>query len=72
MNGTKAGAVTGGHVLVKGLDGIRAGEFSELLVHVVCARAGIVADPDAEVLDLQRTLLVDLVGHCKYSDCVLI
>jgi len=53
--------VTGGHVLVHGLDGIRPGHLTVLLVHVVGAGARIVADPDAKVLDLLWALLVDLV-----------
>ena len=48
------------HVLVEGLDGVRTSELTELLVHVVGSRAGVVAEPDAEVLDLQGLLLVDL------------
>lgn len=60
MDGPEAGAVTGGHVLVHGLDGVGAGHVTVLLVHVVGAGAGVVADPDTEVLDLERVLLVDL------------
>jgi hypothetical protein len=56
----KAGTVTGGHVLVEGLDGVGAGHLAVLTVHVVSAGAGVVADPDANVLDLERVLLVDL------------
>jgi len=56
----EAGTMPGRHVLVEALDCVSAGEVTELLVHVVCARAGIVANPDAEVLDFQRTLLIDL------------
>jgi hypothetical protein len=52
--------MTGGHVLVEGVDGIGAGQLSEFLVHVVGAGARVVAKPDAEVLDLERLLLVDL------------
>jgi hypothetical protein len=58
----KAGTVTGGHVLVEGLDGVGAGHLTVLTVHVVSAGAGVVADPDANVLDLERVLLVDLMG----------
>jgi hypothetical protein len=52
--------VTGGHVLVEGLDGVGAGHLTVLTVHVVGTGAGVVADPDADVLDLERVLLVDL------------
>ena len=51
------------HVLVKGLDGVGAGELTELLVHVVRAGARVVADPDTKVLDLERLLFVDLRGR---------
>jgi len=60
VDGPEAGAVTGGHVLVHGLDCVGAGHIAVLLVHVVGAGAGVVADPDTEVLDLLRVLLVDL------------
>lgn len=50
----------GGHVLVERLDGIGTGELTELLVHIVCTRAGIITDPDPEVLDLEGPLLRDL------------
>jgi hypothetical protein len=52
--------VAGSHVRVAGLDGGVAGQLAVLLVHVVGARAGIVTDPDTEVLDLKGLLLVDL------------
>jgi hypothetical protein len=52
--------VTGGHVLVEGLDGVGTGHLTVLTVHVVGTGAGVVADPDANVLDLERVLLVDL------------
>lgn len=56
----ETGTVTGGHVLVHGDDGVAAGHFTVLLVHVVSAGARVVTEPDAEVLDLERVLLVDL------------
>lgn len=61
MDGPEAGTVASGHVGVEGLDGISAGDLTVLLVHVVGAGAGVVADPDAEVLDLLGVLLVDLI-----------
>lgn len=61
VNGTETSTVTGSHVLVQSLDSIRTGELAELLVHVVGARARVVAQPDTEVLDLQRALLMDLI-----------
>ncbi len=60
MDGAETGAVTGSHILVKGLYGVGAGHLTVLLVHVVGTRARIVADPDTEVLDLEWVLLVDL------------
>ena len=60
MDGPEAGAVAGSHVLVEGLDSVDTRHLTVLLVHVVCAGTRVVADPDTEVLDLQRVLLVDL------------
>ena len=48
------------HILVEALHGSNTRELAELLVHVVRARARVVAQPDTEVLDLERALLVDL------------
>lgn len=62
MDRTEAGAVPGSHVLVQALDGVCAGELTEFLVHVMCTGPGVVTEPDTKVLDLQRSLLVDL-GH---------
>ena len=56
----ETGTVPCSHILVEGLDGIGTGELTELLVHVVRAGARVVAEPDTEVLDLERLLLVDL------------
>jgi hypothetical protein len=61
VDGTEARSVSGSHILVQGLNGIGPGHLPVLLVHVVGAGAGIVTDPDAEVLDLERALLVDLI-----------
>jgi len=56
----EASTVAGRHVGVESLDGIGSGQLTVLLVHVVCTRARVVADPDTEVLDLQGVLLRDL------------
>lgn len=56
----EASTVAGGQVLVHRLDSLASGHLTVLLVHVVSTRARVVTDPDAEVLDLQRVLLVDL------------
>jgi hypothetical protein len=63
VDGAEAGTVTGSHVLVQRLDGISSAELTELLVHVVGAGAGVVTQPDTEVLDLGGTLLGDLQIH---------
>jgi len=57
----EASAVAGGHVLVESDNGLTSGHLTVLLVHVVGTRARVVSDPDTEVLDLERVLLVDLV-----------
>jgi hypothetical protein len=61
LDGAGASAVAGSHVGVAGLDSGVAGQLAVLLVHVVGAGAGIVTDPDTEVLDLKGLLLVDLL-----------
>lgn len=60
VDGSEASAVASGHVGVQGLDGVGARHLTVLLVHVVGAGARVVADPDAEVLDLLGVLLVEL------------
>ena len=52
--------MSGSHILVHGLNSICSRHLTVLLVHVVGARPGVVSDPDTEVLDLQRALLMDL------------
>lgn len=61
VNGPETGTVTSSHILVQRLNRIGSCHLSVLLVHVVGARPGVVADPDTEVLDLEGALLVDLV-----------
>lgn len=56
----EAGTVAGSHVGVESLDGSGPRGLAVLLVHVVGAGPRVVADPDAEVLDLQGVLLGDL------------
>lgn len=62
VDGSETGTVTGGHILVHALDSVGAGHVAVLAVHVVGAGTGVVTDPDAEVLDLHRALLVDLAS----------
>ena len=52
MDGPESGTVPGSHILIEALDGICTCELAIFLVHVVCPRAGIVTEPDTEVLDL--------------------
>lgn len=65
MDGAEAGTVAGSHVLVESLNSLGAAHLTELLVHVVGAGAGVVAEPDTEVLDLGRALLADLLDGKK-------
>jgi len=67
VNRPEASAVPGSHILVQALDSINAREFTELLVHVVCSRAGVVAKPDTKVLDLQGLLFVDNVDADNFT-----
>ena len=60
MDGPEPRTMPSSHILIETLNGIRARELTVLLVHVMCAGTRVVADPDAEVLDLQRLLFVDL------------
>lgn len=60
VNRPEAGSMSGCHILVHGLDSICPRHLTVLLVHVVGTGAGVVSEPDTEVLDLQGALLVDL------------
>jgi hypothetical protein len=60
MNGAKTGTMTSSHVLIEGFNGVGSGQLSELLIHVVGSRTRVVTEPDAEVLDFQWALLMDL------------
>lgn len=70
VNRPEARTVTGGHVLVESLDGVGSRHLAVLLVHVVGAGAGVVTDPDTEVLDLEGALLVNL-KTITISQCFL-
>lgn len=61
LNAAETGTVASSHVVVEGGNGICTAELAELLVHIVSARAGVVAEPDTKVLDLGGALLEDLV-----------
>lgn len=56
----EARTMAGSHVGVEGIDSVRSGHLSVLSVHVVSAGAGVISDPDTEVLDLLGVLLVEL------------
>jgi len=55
-------AMLGSHVLIQGRHCSRTGQLTDLLVHVVGPRAGVVSDPNAEVLDFERLLLSYLLS----------
>jgi hypothetical protein len=68
--------VTGSHIGVKSLDGVRPGHLTVLLVHVVGTGPRVVTNPEAEVLDLEGVLLVDLAVTvnlaCPTGTCAVI
>lgn len=68
VNRAETGTVTSSHVLVEGLNGLSPAHLAELLVHVVGAGARVVAEPDTEVLDLERALLID---HVQADDLAI-
>lgn len=70
MDGAETGTVTSSHVLVEGLNSLGPAHLTELLVHVVGTGARVVAEPDTEVLDLERALLVDLANKKKETKSV--
>ena len=59
MNTPESRTMAGSHILVQGLHRLRPAHLSVLLVHVVCAGSRVIPNPDAEVLNLERSLLVD-------------
>ncbi len=65
-----AGRSTKAALLTALRDGSSRGQVAVLAVHVVGPRAGVVAQPHAEVLDLLRLLLEDLrAWKSQMSDC---
>lgn len=60
MDRAEASTVPCGHILIEALDGVGTRELAEFLVHVMCTGTGVVTEPDAKVLNLQRLLLVNL------------
>lgn len=61
VNTPESSTMSGRHVLVQSLDCGGSGHLTVLLVHVVGAGAGVVANPDAKVLDLEWSFLGDSV-----------
>lgn len=61
-------SVPGTHVTVALCDGATDAKVAVFAVHVVHSRTGLVTQPDAEVLDLDRALLWDLLEIYKYID----
>lgn len=65
MDRPEASSVARGHVGVKRLNGVGAGHFPVLFVHVVGTGARVVSQPNSEILDLLGMLLVDLRRNCE-------
>lgn len=61
LDRVRAGPVSGAHIAVALRDGAADAQVAVLAVHVVDSRAGLVAQPDAEVLDLDGALLWDFL-----------
>lgn len=60
LDGVSTRAMTSAHVSVALRDRSLGGQVAVLAVHVVCARARVVSQPDGEVLDLERFALINL------------
>ena len=60
MDRPESGTVPGSHVLVESVDCVTPRHLTVLFVHIMGTRAGVVSDPDTEVLDLEWLLLIDL------------
>lgn len=63
LNGVGTGTVARGHIAVALGDSTANGQITVLAVHVVGTGTGIVAQPDAEVLHAQRSLLQDALDR---------
>lgn len=55
----------GAHVMVALRDGARRGQHTILAVCVMRVAAGVIVQPDAEVLDVQQGLLKHLLAVCN-------
>lgn len=71
----ETGTMSGSHILVQSLNSIGSWHLTVLLVHVVSSGAGIISDPDTEVLNLHWALLRDLqkwkIRILKHSNTAL-
>jgi len=67
VDGPEPRTMPGSHVLVEALDGICTRELAVLLVHVMCTRTRVVANPDTEVLDLQGLLFVNNINTNDFT-----
>lgn len=63
--------MAGSHVTVALSDCTTDCQVAVFTVHVVCSRARIITQPDAEVLDLQRRLLVLALDGDNLASCLL-
>lgn len=61
LDGVGTGTMTSAHVTVALCNGTTDRQVTVLAVHVVCARTGIVTQPDAKVLDFNGRCLVHLL-----------
>lgn len=57
--------MSGSHVTVALSDGAAHAEIAVFTVHVVHARAGLIAQPDTKVLDLDWALLCDFLENAN-------
>jgi len=67
VDGPESSTMPGSHILVEAPDGIRTCELTVFLVHVVCTRTRVVANPDTEVLDLQWLLFVNNIDTNDFT-----
>jgi len=71
LNGGGSGSVPGAHVTVTLSHRAGGRQIAVLAVHVVGTRARVVSEPDAQVLDGSRPLLVDLLAGDNLADSLL-
>lgn len=64
-------AMAGSHVAVALSDCTTNGQVTVLSVHVMGSRTRVVTQPDSEVLDFQRRLLVSALDGDNLTSCLL-